>query len=143
MCNPFTRSTASSSTASSSTASSSTASSSTDATPSERVALIEALDRVPRHELPNGVTRLALTRAIIAGEVDAVYRPLGASAHNVCIAGLPPDIDPRMTVAQWVTCWRASVRPLDVLVSAHRARVTVGETLATMPGALSGDEGGR
>ena len=138
MCKPFTRSTASSSTASSSTGATA------GATPSEVLALIGALDRIPRHELPNGADRLALTRAIVAGDVDALYRPMGASAHNVCIARLAPDIDPRMTVAQWVACMRAGVRPLDVIVSAHRARVSVGETLAALSSEVSSeDEGGR
>ena len=117
MCNPFIRSLVSSSTAGGAPGAPA------GVTPSEVHALIEALDRVPRHELPNGVTRLALTRAIVAGDVDAIYRPMGASVHNVCIAGLPPAVDPRMTLAQWVTCWRASVRPADVLLSEYRARV--------------------
>lgn len=95
----------------------------------ECAALIDALDRVPRDEMPNGALRQALTRAIVAGEIDALYRPLGASAHNVCIAGTPPDVDPRITLAQWAACWRAQVSALGVILSAHVSHVSIADAL--------------
>ena len=67
------------------------------------------LDAVPRHELPNGAARTALEEAIRTGAVDSIYRPFGAREHNLTLAWLPPDRDPRRRVGEWLEAWHVSV----------------------------------
>ena len=75
----------------------------------ERAAVLADLDAVPRHELPNGAARTALEEAIRTGAVDSIYRPFGAREHNLTLAWLPSDRDPRRRVGEWLEAWHVSV----------------------------------
>lgn len=58
-------------------------------------------------ELPDPVDRAALAAAILASEVEDVYRPFGASYHNVTLPDMPAWIDPRIRLAEWAAIHRA------------------------------------
>lgn len=88
--------------------------------PAEIAELLAAVKRIPRSELPNGAARDALIEAIRCGEVDACYTPIGHTYHNVTLAGLPRDVDPRITVAQWSQWWDAGKSPSDELLARER-----------------------
>ncbi|HZC05162.1 MAG TPA: hypothetical protein VE338_05945 [Ktedonobacterales bacterium] len=83
--------------------------------------VLAALKQVPRAALP-GDARAALTREIRRGVVDGLYRPMGSDRYNVTIAELPPYIDPRVPLDQWVAWWRAYIDATDALLNAWWAR---------------------
>ena len=74
--------------------------------PAHVAALLEELKRVPKRLTP-GDTRAALAESIRCGEVDGLYKPLGAGWWNVTLAALPPHVDPRIRLAEWVELWQA------------------------------------
>ena len=74
--------------------------------PQEVAQLLATLERIPRAELPDGDARRILAIAIRAGEVDNLYRPLGADYHNIAWANREPWEDPRQRVSRWVELLR-------------------------------------
>lgn len=84
------------------------AASSPDATvdAAQVAAVLRDLAGVPATELPVGPAREALIAAIVSGAVDGVYRPFGADYHNLTLAWLAPDREPRRRIAEWCAVWR-------------------------------------
>lgn len=78
--------------------------------PAEVAALLAELARIPDRWTP-GATRAALAEAIRTGEVDGLYKPLGASWWNVTLTGLAPTVDPRMPLTEWCAAWQAGKSP--------------------------------
>lgn len=68
--------------------------------------LLATLEAIPREELPDGGERRILAIAIRAGDVDNLYRPLGADYHNIAWANVAPQQDPRQRVSRWVALLR-------------------------------------
>lgn len=69
-------------------------------------AVLRDLAAVPATELPVGPAREALIAAIASGAVDGVYSPFGADYHNLTLAWLPADREPRRRIAEWLAVWR-------------------------------------
>lgn len=103
--------------------------STTQDTAVEIVELLATLAAIPQSELPDGAARDALIEAIRCGEVDGLYRPVARPHHNVTLAHLPADVDPRITVAQWAQWWRDGKNPRDELLAEHTAAVARGREL--------------
>lgn len=78
---------------------------------------------VPDDDLPEVDDRPALVAALLAGEVEDLYWPLGAEHANVTIPRLPPYVDPRLPVAQWAAIHRAGHDPSAVMLVAFTRRV--------------------
>ena len=78
--------------------------------PAEVAALLAELKRIPERTL-SGKARAALTAAIKAGEIDNIYRPLGAGWWNIALAGLPASVDMRCRLSEWIAWWEAGKSP--------------------------------
>lgn len=84
----------------------------------ERLALMEVALGL-RDELPDREDRAALGTAILAGEVEDIYQPFGASYHNVTIPDLPAWLDPRIKVTDWAAIHRAGHDVRAVMLARH------------------------
>lgn len=83
--------------------------------------LLDELARVPASTLPADA-RAALTAAISSGAVDNVYQPVAADYWNVCLADVPPYVDPRVKLDQWVAWWRAGLDAAEQVIAAYTAQ---------------------
>ena len=99
----------------------------------EHSELERAVGRISRAELPDSAARAALVAAVRAGDVDNIYTPVGQSYHTVALAHLPPDMDPRTTLARWVAWWRAGKNPNAEHLAAQRTQ-QLRARLAATPG---------
>lgn len=77
--------------------------------------LLKELERIPERLTP-GKTRQALAEAIRTGEIDNLYKPTGAGWWNVALAGLPPTVDMRCRLAEWIAWWQAGKSPAAELM---------------------------
>lgn len=66
----------------------------------------QLVSTITHDELPNPDDRAALETAIVAGDVEDVYAPLGRAWHNLTIPGLPAWVDPRIRAADWAVLRR-------------------------------------
>ena len=83
--------------------------------------LLDELASVPASALPEDA-RAALAAAIASGAVDNVYTPVAAGYWNVCLADVPPYVDPRVRLDQWVAWWRAGLDAAEQVIAAYTAR---------------------
>ena len=101
--------------------------------------LVAAVQRISQSELPDPAARAALVTAVRAGEIDNVYTPVGHDRHTVALAHLPPDVDPRTSLARWVTWWRAGKHPTTEHLAAQLVE-QLQARLAATPGPIKSFE---
>lgn len=104
-----------------------------DGASAEHRELERAVQRISKSELPDPAARAALEAAVRAGDVDNIYTPVGQPYHNVALAHLPPDVDPRCTVACWVAWLQAGKDPTAEHLAAQRTQ-QLRARLAATPG---------
>lgn len=84
-----------------------------DQTTSERQRLAQQLvSDLPPDALPDGFSsedRALLIEALASGELEDVYRPMGATFINVTFPDTPPWVDPRMRLSAWLMLRRAGL----------------------------------
>lgn len=64
--------------------------------------MLATLVSISQDDLPDGDAREALADAIRAGEVDNLYRPMGADYYNIAWAHRPAWEDPRQRLSDWL-----------------------------------------
>lgn len=82
--------------------------------------LLATLEQIPRGELADGPDRDALASHIRAGDVDNLYRPLGAEWHNIAWSHVAPYQDPRQRVSDWIASRHAAQQALEQLAEHMR-----------------------
>lgn len=83
--------------------------------------LIATINQIPRDELPDGPAREALVEAVRVGEVIGVYKPHTFMLYNIELAGVPRDIDPRVSCVDWRAWWDAGKNPTAAHIAERRA----------------------
>ena len=64
-----------------------------------------------RANLPSVDDRVALGQAIVDGEIENLYTPVGSDQYNICIPGLPAWVDQRIALTTWAK-WQREGRDI-------------------------------
>ncbi|HEU5343161.1 MAG TPA: hypothetical protein VFU60_02345 [Ktedonobacterales bacterium] len=70
---------------------------------------VESLRAIPEQELPDADARAALIALAEAGHEVYAYTPLGYAAHVIWLRPAYPSQDGRMTPAEWIARYRATL----------------------------------
>lgn len=85
---------------------------------------VASLRAIPEHELPDADARAALIALAESGREVYAYTPVGYTTHTIWIRPRYSYEDGRMTPAQWITRYRASLA--DAALDAQDAQTEQG-----------------